>query len=333
MKLTLQTASYCPTCYAEIPAEVSVTRDGVCMRKSCLVHGPVEALVERDPNYFMMCRARNDRNIYDGFFIDVTNRCNLKCQYCFHPCNTVKDDPSLASIVQECRLVNAPPYIMTGGEATLRDDLLDLIAALPSRGPGDVCMVTNGVKLADPVLAEAVAHALMCSPDLTRIDLSIHPEAGDKPMVALENLRNSGYQVESALIVIDKIDDMENAVAFARDNRDAVKTLRIKGATKLWAEDKPAEKVFVSDMWNWLEERGEVRLVNGSFAKTSFAHVHWQNLDLMLVSWYDRFNIDLRDIACPPLYRAKNGRVCNFVTGCMINEGMDKGWLNGRRLS
>ena len=50
----------------------------------------------------------------------------------------------------------------------------------------------------------------------------------------------------------------------------------------------------------------------------------------MLVSWYDAENVDLLDIACPPFYRARNGQVENIVTACLINEGMSKGWLNGR---
>jgi hypothetical protein len=58
--------------------------------------------------------------------------------------------------------------------------------------------------------------------------------------------------------------------------------------------------------------------------KLSYANLIVEDMDIKLVSWYDKSNVDLNDINCPPYYRAKDGTVNNLVTTGLINEGLTR---------
>ncbi len=97
--------------------------------------------------------------------ISLTDRCNLRCQYCM-PTHGLSflDDPEIltaAEIETVCRAAVAEgfrKFRLTGGEPTLRRDVVDIvqrIAAVP--GVLDVAMTTNGLRL--PALAEPLKAA------------------------------------------------------------------------------------------------------------------------------------------------------------------------------
>jgi cyclic pyranopterin phosphate synthase len=97
--------------------------------------------------------------------ISLTDRCNLRCRYCMPTHGlTFVDDGSLltaAEIETVCRaaaVVGFRKFRLTGGEPTLRRDVVDIvgrIAALP--GCQDLAMTTNGIRL--PELAPALKAA------------------------------------------------------------------------------------------------------------------------------------------------------------------------------
>lgn len=323
------TVSLCPTCYKEIPAVISVG-DHVMMEKYCTEHGPFTAMVERSPEYYAMCERMDNREFYAGYFIDVTQRCNLKCQYCYYPVDNRSLDPSADSIVQDC-MVNGhrAPIILTGGEPTMRDDLPALISRL-QKTVGQVELLTNGVRLGDEKYLDSLI-SLLREGDNVRINLSVHKEAGK--LEVLDHLRARGLKLESILVVVDELGQIDGIVSLMDEYRDVIASARVKAATRIWSEQKPEETVFVSDMLNYLMDKGVTRVVaNGRNNKTNFCNVVHNGLFLMLVAWYGVHNVDLIDIDCAPWYRARNGQVCNMVTAGLINEGMAKGWLNGKNI-
>jgi cyclic pyranopterin phosphate synthase len=106
--------------------------------------------------------------------VSVTDRCNLRCQYCM-PEQEYRWLPreDLLHFEEICRLVEifvslgVDKVRLTGGEPLLRRDLADLVrllAAVP--GIDDLALTTNGVLLADQ--AEALAAA-----GLARITVSL----------------------------------------------------------------------------------------------------------------------------------------------------------------
>ncbi len=336
MNLQRNTFSLCNTCYKEVPAVVSIRRDGVFLAKTCDAHGSTEAMLERDPVFYAYIMSMRAPNIYGGYFVDVTRICNLRCQYCFYPLENKNPSGAytIQSIVNDCRAAalrpGCLPIILTGGEPTTRADIGLLIEALLPIGP--VELLTNGVNLAkDDEMFNRVMPLITANNGVANLNLSIHHKETDGWRTLLDKCRAEGIKVESALIVVDSEDDFIHAVKLAQEMKDVVLSFRIKAATRIWNEKKP-EKIFCSDMIGWLEAHlGPVQVVTTNRSnKSVFVNVFVGGLFLMLVSWNDTANVDLADIDCAPYYRAKNGQIANFVTASLINEGMAAGWLNGQ---
>lgn len=321
-----KTISLCPTCYRQVPAAIDIRAEGVFLTKECPEHGLSGAMVERSPEYYMQCLQAGATNIYNGYFLDVTERCNLKCRYCYYGTSNAPS-PSIEALRSEA-MINAPraPIILTGGEPSLRGDLPELIHEIQQIAP--VELLTNGTGLDDACLDEIIP-LLNAHTNVASINLSIHAEANGQDLNLIERISERGKKLESVLFVIDSLDQIEGVLSFGARHKDSIEAIRIKAATRLWSEKKPTEKIFVSDMWDHVQKHNPTPLWWRN-NKTSFFNFGMDGVYYMLVSWYDIENVDLLDIACPPFYRAKNGQIENIVTACLINEGMSKGWLNGR---
>lgn len=297
----------------------------VIMQKYCCDHGRFESVVESSADYWIKCQMSNDRSIYGGHFIDVTRRCNLKCRYCYYPVDNKSEDRIIESIIQEAQFNHgAERFILTGGEPTLREDLFDIIDELQKIKP--VELLTNGVNLTMPALS-------MLSKKLAenrgmRINLSIHDEAEQMPFNVLKNFREMGLKIESILVVIDRLEQIDDIIELCRNWSDVIASVRIKAATNIWAEKNANKKIFVSEMLAYMLNRGAVSNWWRN-NKTSFFNVDLDGIIYMLVSWYDVENIDLLDINCPPTYTSIIGNVENIVTAMIVNEGFKKGFLNG----
>ena len=317
-----QTISLCPECYKEIPAVIDV--DGtVTMLKKCPEHGEFTGMVERDPNFYMQCLNAGATNIYNGFFLDVTERCNLNCEYCFFH-KSDRKDPTIDALKSEA-MINAhrAPIILTGGEPSLREDLPEIIAEVQQIAP--VELLTNGTNLD----LDAILPLLTNENKTVNINLSIHDEAHGADLRLISEIAERDLKLESVLFVIDSLEQIDGILAFGSKYKSVIESIRIKAATRLWDEQKPEERVFVSDMYNVVKQYNpEVLWWRNN--KARFFNLGLDGMIIMLVGWPDIDNVDLLDIACPPYYRAKNGQIENIVTACLINEGMSKGWLNGR---
>ena len=336
MTTRFPTISFCPTCYAEVSASVTVGREGVTMNKSCPQHGQFTALVERDPLFYQIIRGLRAPSIYDGYFVDVTEVCNLRCEFCFHPLS--KADPlgvySIPAILNECAVSrHRAPFIITGGEPTTREDIGEVIRNVRQIGP--VELLTNGTGLTKPELwTELVPLLTNEGTDTINVNLSLHVKETDAWREVVNRCRTEGVKLESALIVINSKEEFWEAMTLCKELSDVVECYRIKAASRIWNEQKPEGKIFVSDMYRWLEESGKpVVLVPQRHNKVSIVNVAYDRMHLMLVSWYDVSNIDLVDVDCAPYYRARNGEVQNFVTSCLINEGIERGFMKGRKIS
>lgn len=101
-----------------------------------------------------MPRDRFAREI-DYLRISLTDHCNLRCVYCmpltevsYAPPATALRPDEIERIVQAAASVGFRKIRLTGGEPTLRPDLVDIVKRV-SRVPGidDVAMTTNGILL------------------------------------------------------------------------------------------------------------------------------------------------------------------------------------------
>jgi cyclic pyranopterin phosphate synthase len=126
-----------------------------------------------------MPRDRFGREI-DYLRISLTDRCNLRCVYCmslaeprYAAGEDLLDVDEIARIAAAAGRVGFRKIRLTGGEPTLRADLLDVVARIATTpGIADVAMTTNGILL--PRIAADLKDA-----GLTRVNIhvdTLHPE-------------------------------------------------------------------------------------------------------------------------------------------------------------
>ena len=112
--------------------------------------------------------------------ISVTDRCNLRCQYCMPepdyawlPRESILDFEEIAALADAFITLGVDRVRLTGGEPLLRRDLPGLIERLAARpGIRDLALTTNGVLLAPQAAALRAAglHRLTVSLDTLRRD-------------------------------------------------------------------------------------------------------------------------------------------------------------------
>jgi len=119
----------------------------------------------------------------DYLRISVTDHCNLRCVYCmplsgaaYAPLEGMLTATEIERVAQAAAAVGFRKVRLTGGEPTLRPDLVDIVGRI-ARVPGirDVALTTNGILL--PRLAPALTAA-----GLTRVN--IHIDSLDRTRVA-----------------------------------------------------------------------------------------------------------------------------------------------------
>jgi hypothetical protein len=193
-RLVAYTLSTCPHCYALVAAVLYENGGKVYERKVCPEHGEFEELYFGD--YATYERFRRYQKDGKGVWtpnvqlsapcpyncglcprhkshtallnIAVTNRCELRCWYCFF--YAVKAgyvyEPSLNHIrfmLREARRMLPYPAIavqITGGEPLLRDDIVDIVRIAREEGYHHIQVNTEGIRLAfDPDIAVKLREA------------------------------------------------------------------------------------------------------------------------------------------------------------------------------
>ncbi len=105
--------------------------------------------------------------------ISVTDRCNFRCQYCMPveglpwlPKQEILRYEEIVEVVRQLAPLGLRRLRITGGEPTIRPDLVALVAQLKAIAEvEDIALSTNGVKL--PVMARDLARA-----GLDRVNIS-----------------------------------------------------------------------------------------------------------------------------------------------------------------
>jgi uncharacterized radical SAM superfamily Fe-S cluster-containing enzyme len=262
MTVLEKTTSICPTCYNEgtikkIRAEI-IEEDGkVYITKTCDKHGSFKDIYFGDSSLYkkwmkylvtgtespdvktkvLGIPALYTKHLSQSVLTNllVTNRCDLRCSYCFMNAGASGSvyEPSLEEIrklidqARNERPMGSKAIQITGGEPTIRDDILDIVRISKEAGFSHIQVNTNGMKLAESVefcqqLKDAKVNTIYMSFD------GVTKETNswiDKNKQAIENLRKVNLKCVLVPVLIGdrNVHETGKIVRFALDNMDIVR--------------------------------------------------------------------------------------------------------------
>ena len=164
--------------------------------------------------------------------ISVTDRCNLRCQYCMPepdyawlPRESILDFEEIAWITDVFVSLGVDRVRVTGGEPLLRRDLPHLIEMLAARsGIADLALTTNGVLLSSQAAAlrGAGLHRITVSLDTLRGDRFQRMTRVDRlpdVLAGIDAARRAGFtglKLDAVVTRGDNDDELVDLVDFAR---------------------------------------------------------------------------------------------------------------------
>lgn len=166
------TRSLCPHCRRVLPTDLVADADGAFMHKRCPEHGIIRARVARDGSYYrgleLSWRALfppdfDPRAGMSRYTSELTTRCDLRCPVCFAD---AEDAPHSDEITLQAFSHHLEPLQgrgvqirLTGGEPTLRPDIVEIVRRVTASG-NSIDLATNGLRLCrEPALLAALVEA------------------------------------------------------------------------------------------------------------------------------------------------------------------------------
>ena len=188
--------------------------------------------------------------------LSVTDRCNLRCQYCMPeedytwlPREDLLTFEEIATLVDLFTDLGVEKVRLTGGEPLLRRDLPTLVRMLACNPHiQDLALTTNGILLAEqaPALYDAGLHRVTVSLDtlqperfrmLTRRDTHARVLAG---IEAVQQVGFSGLKLDTVVIRGVNDDELVDLIEYGKQVRAEVRFIEymdVGGAT-YWTADK-----------------------------------------------------------------------------------------------
>ncbi len=132
--------------------------------------------------------------------LSITDRCNLRCVYCMPAGGVAFGDrdellraEDFIAVARAARQVGVEHFKVTGGEPTVRKDVVDIVAGLAALKPRDLSMTTNGLLLDRLAfdLKKAGLHRLTVSCDSLRADRFERITRGDRTEEVREGRRDA----------------------------------------------------------------------------------------------------------------------------------------------
>ena len=262
------TKSVCPVCFRKIPASI-VENDGrVFIQKVCPFHGSFGSLYWDDVEHYKWCkkfqkpRVPRDAQttVQNGCpfdcglcpsheqhtclaVIEVTDRCNLFCNYCFASSQFVGQDVDLEIIETmfetiEEREGEPIPTQLSGGEPTVRKDLPQIVEVGTDLGFSHIEVNSNGVLLAkeENVVKRLKDAGLSCFYlQFDGLTSDVYEKLRGVDLLnlkfrAIENCRKHGVPVILVPTIVKGVNDHQlgDIIRFAMKNLDVVRGINIQ---------------------------------------------------------------------------------------------------------
>jgi len=314
---TKVTKSVCPECLRVIPAELDEEEGRLVIRKTCPEHGEFKDVYWSDYQLYTkfmhyerpgphlenprteerygcpydcgLCPNHETPTVLAN--IDITNRCNLRCPICF--ANAAESGFVLEPTLEEIRqmMVNlrsnrpfpCPAVQFSGGEPTVRDDLLDIIRMAREVGFPQVQLATNGVILAnDPSFASRLKEAGLSTVYLQFDGVKERPyliargyNALPQKIRAVENCEKAHLGVVLVPTLVKGVNDdqLGGMIDFALEHITVVRALNIQpesfcGRTNL--QDLAKQRITIPEVLDRIEEQTGGRVTKEDFYPVPF---------------------------------------------------------------
>ncbi|MDR2856183.1 MAG: radical SAM protein [Methanomicrobiales archaeon] len=292
-----KTQSICPVCLKVVNSEIVERDKQIFIERSCPEHGHFSNLYWSDaelyhrfaqyhyegrglenpqvsnpqvscPGACGICANHKSTTLLAN--IDLTNRCNLNCDFCFanaRVCGFVYE-PTFEEVDQMLTLLRSekpnptPAVQFAGGEPTLREDLPDLVRLAKRKGFLQVQIATNGILLAkDPNLAQVLKDAGVSTVYLHFDGVSKKTNFKLKrDLQAIENCKAIGLGMVLVPTIIGGFNDHEigEMIRFAADNISVIRGLNFQpvsftGAKEIKEMEK--ERITIPDLLQRIENQ------------------------------------------------------------------------------
>lgn len=222
------------------------------------------------PQYCGLCNYHKSGTLLAN--IDLTNRCNLDCDFCFanaQACGYVYEPPyeviiDMLKMLREQKPVPAPAVQFSGGEPTMRDDLPDIIRKAKELGFPQVQIATNGIKLAKNIkyveeLKNAGLSTIYLHFDGVSRETNFKLTSDEK---AVRNCEKVGMGLVLVPTVIKGRNDHEvgDIIRFAADHIKVVRGINFQPIAFTGAaseEDVCRERISIPELLGDIEEQTE----------------------------------------------------------------------------
>lgn len=327
-KVVEETKSVCPECFKQgkinkIDAFLVQENGKIYMEKTCPQHGEFKSILFEDAQvyhqwmrYKVTGQGPTNVQIKSGLSPEdqlytkhrsqtvltnlmLTNRCNLRCSYCFMNAGAAGYvyEPSLGQLkemmrqVREERPVSSKAIQLTGGEPTIRDDLMEIIRMAKEMGFLHIQLNTNGLKLAESVeycrkIKQAGVKTIYLSFD--GVSKKTNPWIQQNKR-AVCNLREAGITsiVLVPVAMRNNLDELAEIVKYAANNVDVVRGVNFQpisfcGRPQNVSEDfRTKERTDYVTMIEALEEGLEGQIKKEDFYPVSFVYPISKLLELL----------------------------------------------------
>ena len=298
MPVLERTKTVCPECKLIIDGTIYKDGDLVMIRKNCPEHGwTVEKYWE---DYDMYVKMKNYNYYGRGFdnpnFINkgencpfdcgicerhkshtglanvvITNRCHLSCWYCFFYAKegeaiyepTVDELNKIFYVLRHQKPIPANALQITGGEPTMRPELVQIVKNAKEAGFDQIQLNTTGINLGlHPEEAIKLRHAGVSTLYMSFDGVSkrANPKNHWEAPMTFDAVKRAGMGIVLVPTVIRTINDHElgNIINFALNNTDVVKAVNFQPVSlvgRMPAKMREKQRISIPGAIKLIEEQ------------------------------------------------------------------------------